>query len=81
MSDYVNINSASLVHATSTFVGPEFDEWKVYLFGNKPHGASFIYRPLRGHVPNWFIRWMMKICLGCTWVKDSVELQDKAKTK
>ena len=50
---------------------PKYSEWRCYLFGSKQgDNFSFIYRPLEGQVPNWFIRWMMKICLGCTWAKD-----------
>jgi hypothetical protein len=49
---------------------PEQSEWRCYLFCNKPGGVGIIYRPITGQVPNWFVRWMMKICLGCTWVKD-----------
>ena len=48
---------------------PEYSEWKCYLFGNKPSGMGMVYTPTKGTVPNWFIRYMMKICLGCTWVK------------
>ena len=47
-------------------------EWKCYLFGNKPETGHYgiVYIPSVGNVPNWFIRWMMKVCLGCTWVKE-----------
>jgi hypothetical protein len=44
--------------------------WKCYLFGNKPSEYGMIYIPAEGQVPNWFVRWMMKVCLGCTWVKE-----------
>ena len=46
-------------------------EWKCYLFGNKPETGHYgiVYTPSVGNVPNWFIRWMMKVCLGCTWVR------------
>jgi hypothetical protein len=43
--------------------------WKCYMFGNTPVGFGMIYIPAEGQVPNWFVRWMMKVCLGCTWVK------------
>ncbi len=49
------------------------DEWQCYLFGNTPKGQGMVYVPTKGQVPNWFIRWMMKICLGCTWVKRKKE--------
>jgi hypothetical protein len=49
---------------------PEQDpDWKCYLFGNTPSGHGMVYFPSKGQVPNWFVRWMMKVCLGCTWVK------------
>jgi hypothetical protein len=54
-------------------ITPQQDpEWKCYLFGNKPETGSYgiVYIPSVGNVPNWFIRWMMKVCLGCTWVRE-----------
>ena len=49
----------------------EFSEWKCYMFGNKPEtNVGFAWTPLEGEVPNRFIRWMMKICFACTWVKE-----------
>lgn len=47
---------------------PEHSEWICHLFGSTGNGIS--YRPLKGQVPNFFVRWMMKICFACTWVKD-----------
>ena len=52
------------------FQTPEQSEWKCYMFGNKTDGQGIVYIPTKGNVPNWFVRWMMKICFGCTWVKD-----------
>jgi len=49
---------------------PAPSEWKCYLFGNKPGDIGIIYMPTKGQVPNWFVRWMMKICFACTWVKE-----------
>ena len=49
---------------------PKLSNWTCYLFGNKPGGIGIVYQPAEGHVPNWFVRWMMKLCLGCTWVKE-----------
>ena len=55
-------------HKYSLFELPKLSEWKCHLFGSD--GTNGItYQPVEGKVPNWFIRWMMKICLGCTWVK------------
>jgi hypothetical protein len=49
---------------------PEQSEWQCYLFGNTPGGRGMVYRPNKGKEPNWFVRWMMKVCFACTWVKD-----------
>ena len=55
-------------HKYILFQPPKLSEWKCHLFGSD--GTNGItYQPVEGKVPNWFIRWMMKICLGCTWVK------------
>tara|TARA_R110000772_G_scaffold11545_3_gene36033 strand:+ start:2000 stop:2290 length:291 start_codon:yes stop_codon:yes gene_type:complete len=57
---------------------PELSEWKCYLFGSykkrnpvvtERYTGGMVYTPCVGFVPNWFVRYMMKICLGCTWVK------------
>lgn len=50
-------------------IPPEYSEWKCYLFGSD-NGNGFIYQPLKGKEPNMFVRWMMKICFSCRWVKD-----------
>lgn len=51
---------------------PQNSEWKCYLFGARPNRPGMEYIPAKGCVPNWFIRWMMKICFACTWVKEGV---------
>lgn len=43
--------------------------WRCYLFGGS-HTSGIIYQPEIGKVPNYFVRWMMKIFFDCTWVKD-----------
>lgn len=48
---------------------PKLSDWECYMFGNKPGGVGIIYTPRKGDEPNWFVRWMMKICFDCTWVK------------
>jgi hypothetical protein len=55
-----------------TFIkAPERSEWQCYMFGNTPQtNCGITYRPTKGGEPNWFVRWMMKICFACTWVKD-----------
>lgn len=51
------------------FHAPEYSEWTCYLFGGSGTGG-IRYIPLKGHVPNWFVRFMMKICFDCKWVKN-----------
>ena len=48
---------------------PKNSNWSCYLFGNRPGGMGMVYTPVEGEVPNRFVRFMMRICLGCTWVK------------
>jgi hypothetical protein len=55
--------------ASYTINTPEKSEWTCYLFGSKL-GHGFVYNPRKGQVPNWFVRWMMKVCFDCTWVKE-----------
>jgi hypothetical protein len=41
------------------------------MFGSKPETNDGIaYVPAKSQEPNWFVRWMMKICFDCTWVKE-----------
>jgi len=47
---------------------PKTSGWVVRLFGSKANHGMHYYPP-EGTVPNFFIRWMMKVCLGCTWEK------------
>jgi hypothetical protein len=54
---------------------PELSEWKCYMFGSKPSNPSFVYRPIKGGEPNWFVRWMMLICFNCTWIKENETLR------
>jgi hypothetical protein len=49
---------------------PKLSNWTCYLFGNHPGGMGMCYTPVEGQVPNRFVRFMMRICLGCTWVKN-----------
>ena len=50
------------------FSNPKLSKWKCYMFGAKD-GIGLVYTPLEGYEPNWFVRWMMKICFDCTWSK------------
>jgi hypothetical protein len=49
---------------------PEYSDWQCYMWGNRPGGVGIVYRPNKGTEPNWFVRWMMKVCFDCLWVKD-----------
>ena len=52
----------------------EHSEWACYMFGTRPGDRNgFVYLPTKENVPNWFVRLMMKIFLGCTWVKERRE--------
>ena len=54
-----------------TFHVQEWSEWKCYMFGNKPEvNDGITYVPKKGCEPNWFVRWMMKVCFDCIWVKE-----------
>ncbi len=56
-------------HVLPALKAPQHSDWTCYLFGNIPGGSGIVYTPTKGQEPNWFVRWMMKVCLGCTWVK------------
>ena len=65
------IDLSSYNSERDTFKAVEPSGWNCYLFGNKPIGGQgMVYHPKKGQEPNRFIRFMMKICLGCTWIKD-----------
>lgn len=56
---------------TYSFNTTEYSEWKCYMFGNNPKtNDGILYIPKKGGEPNWFVRWMMKVCFGCTWIKE-----------
>lgn len=53
------------------FIQRKLSCWKCYMFGSSPEkNGGILYQPTEGNVPNWFVRWMMRIFLACTWVKD-----------
>ena len=57
-----------------TFKQPERSEWKCYLFGNTPQdNTGIVWIPIKGQEPNWFVRWMMKVCFACTWEKKNAQ--------
>ena len=45
---------------------PEFSDWKCECFGM---GSSLVITPFKGHVPNWFWRWMQYLIFGNKWRK------------
>jgi len=58
-------------YETITLQAPEGSGWQCYMYGSKPNGAyNMIYTPTKENLPNRFVRFMMKILLGSTWVKD-----------
>ena len=53
---------------------PEMSEWTCYLFGNRPDpNSGLAWRPAKGSVPNRFVRWMMRICFDCYWVRQEAQ--------
>ena len=62
----------------ATLRTPKYSDWQCYMYGSKPGSAlSTVYRPIEENLPNRFVRFMMKVCLGCTWVKDSTIQPDE----
>ena len=47
----------------------EASGWVCHLFGGDGM-TGIAYRPAKGQVPNLFVRWLMKVCFACTWIKD-----------
>jgi hypothetical protein len=41
------------------------DKWECLLFGSN----DFIYMPREGYEPSIFIRFMMRLCFDCKWVR------------
>ena len=48
---------------------PEMSDWVCYLFGATEETMWLRYIPAKGKEPNRFVRWMMKICFDCKWIK------------
>jgi hypothetical protein len=51
------------------FISPEKSGWKCELFGST--NCNFAWYPDKGCVPNWFVRFFMRICFDCKWTKES----------
>ena len=68
------VDTSKLLASNYTFIKPhEQSEWQCYLFGNRPGSNGMIYRPNKGREPNWLVRWFMRVCFDCLWVKDQSE--------
>jgi hypothetical protein len=61
--------AVKLDDGASKFQVADPSNWKCYMFGNRPGGSGMVYYPAKGMVPNAFVRFMMRICFGCVWVK------------
>jgi hypothetical protein len=59
-------------HEHSFIKTPEMSDWTCYLFG-ATESSGMRWNPEKDKVPNWFTRWMMKVCFGCTWVRKAQE--------
>ena len=55
---------------TCSIKQPKQSNWTCYMFGNRPGGMGMCYMPAEGQVPNRFVRFMMRICFDCMWVKN-----------
>ena len=72
MTEHYNYESSVYkIKNESQYIGlPEQSKWTCYLFGNRPwSGTGLYYIPQKGQVPNRFVRFMMRICFDCYWVK------------
>lgn len=61
--EYISINKS--VNIFNEFIP---SGWTCYLFGGDQN-YGMRWTPAKGKVPNVFVRWMMKLCFACTWVK------------
>jgi hypothetical protein len=58
------------VFPMTAFNLPKQSNYTCYMFGNRPGGSGIVYTPVEGLVPNRFVRFMMRICFDCRWVKN-----------
>ena len=52
-----------------TFYQPKYSNYTCYLFGGNAGFSPITWIPEEGKVPNAWVRFWMRIFLGCTWVK------------
>jgi hypothetical protein len=55
---------------------PKPSGWACYLFGNRPGLNGMVWYPAEDAVPNAFVRFCMRVCLGCTWVYEPEHKSD-----
>lgn len=54
----------------SWYKEPEYSEWTCYLFGHRPGpGEGLVWHPVKGRVPNAWVRFFMRICFDCYWTR------------
>ena len=69
MTEHQESTEGILIYKPQYIGYPESSKWTCYLFGNRPGGMGMTYTPQKGQVPNRFVRFMMRICFDCYWVK------------
>ena len=47
-------------------IAPKPSGWRCYMFGSE----AIVWAPVDGAVPNRWVRFWMRIFLGCKWVRD-----------
>ncbi len=60
MNKHVTKDSQSLII-------PKGSNWQCYIFAS----SDIVWTPAVGEVPNVFVRFMMRICFSCKWVKNA----------
>ena len=56
---------------TSSLINfPRQSNWTCYLFGGDESYCGIQWTPIDGKVPNVWVRFWMKVFLGCKWVKN-----------
>ena len=51
---------------------PKQSNWTCYMFGGDESYSGIQWTPIEGKVPNAWVRFWMKVFLGCKWVKNEV---------
>jgi len=61
------MKNENTIELTEEYKWPEYSEWQCQLFGSGINGI--VFRPHKGHHPNWFWRKMQYLCFGNKWEK------------